>query len=191
MPRNRRSIYREPSGKRQRPSAREKAQDMQQAAYEARQRVFRLTESQARAMPETTVLGRYRAMGELSMRQYEAGARYAGIVRDYDAAMLVKGLPKAGDLDRGHGHDNGDGTDPDYVADFRTSVRRFDECEAALEAAKIEDKMAKAVVNAIALSDQDAPHFIPALRIGLNHLARVFRLPVNDESRRAEERASA
>ncbi len=139
---------------------------------------------------ETNVIGKLFATRELSRRQYEAATRYRTAVAEYDRVSLVRGLPKAGDLDRGGGYDGADPFDPNtrqaHEDDYRTAVRRWEECERALQDANREDKHASYTVKAQVIADWSAPYFIPALRVGLNHLARVFRLSVNDENGRVD-----
>lgn len=167
----RQGVKREGSGRAQRPTATEAKENMLQVVLEARTAVFGLTPDQARAMPETTVLARLYVTGELSEAQYEAGTWYRGVVREYDRYMLAKGLPAPGDLNRSHGHDNDDGTDGKYVDRFKAAIAMFSRCDRALMGCG--DRMARASVNAIVLSDLDAPYFVGSLRIGLNALAHV------------------
>ncbi|MCW5697181.1 MAG: hypothetical protein KIS96_10690 [Bauldia sp.] len=167
---------REPNGRAKRGSAADRAEDMRAVALEARARVFALAKETAAAMPETSVLGRLRATGEISARQYEAGALYREVVRAYDRMMMARGLPKAGDLERRPSFDGSDGADPDYRRAFDRAVRAFDECASALRTAAREDRLAPATVNAVAISDLSVPQFTPALRVGLNHLARALKV---------------
>lgn len=150
---------------------------MQRVAKEARERVFGLSKKDAAAMPETSVLGRLVATGEISRRQYEAAARYAEIVRQHDILLGAKGMPRAGDLERQGGFDGEDGTSAAYRARYRHAMARYDLSRAALREAMREDRMASSVVDAVALNDWSLPDMTPSLRIGLNHLARALDIP--------------
>lgn len=175
-------MYREPSGKRQRPSAEERADKVRQVALEARGRLFGLDGSQVPPDIETNVLGRLRATGEVSQRQYDAGTQYRAIVRAYDRIHLIGGLPKAGDLNRGGGGiDGADPFDPDtreaHEAETARAVKRYRECEAALR--QCEDRHASPTVKAVVIADWPADFFTPALRVGLNALAQSLQLPLD------------
>ena len=162
-----------------------------QVGLEARGRVFDLDPSQVARMPASTVLGLLRATRELSGRQYEAGSLYQDVVLAYDRAMLVRKLPAAGDLNRGGGHDGKDPFDPLYremhEAAFASAKRRYDQCEAALAEANREDRHASYTVKAVVLADWQMEYFTPALRVGLNHLARVLGVA---ETLEKDERAA-
>ena len=146
--------------------------DVTKVAKEARERVFGLSPSEARTMPESSALGRLAATGEISLPQFEAGSRYAAIVREHDTMLGARAFPKAGDLNRARGHD-GEGDDSAaYHARYRAAMARYDRCRAALRGAAGEDRMASIVVDAVAVYDRSLPDVTPALRIGLNHLIR-------------------
>lgn len=150
---------------------------MQRIVKEARERVFGLSKSAAAAMPETSMLGRLVATGEISRRQYEAAATYAEIVRQHDILLGAKGLPRAGDLERVASHDSDDGSSAAYKARYRHAMTRYDLCRAALREACREDRMASSVVDAVAVNNWALPDLTPSLRIGLNHLAQALGLP--------------
>lgn len=141
----------------------------------ARERVYRLTAAQAVRMTETSVLGRLEAVQALSRRQYEALVRYRGICRAYDRAMHARRLPSPSDYDRIGGHDPAGGDDPAYVGWVAAAVAAYDACRLVL--AGCADPMARAAVNAVALSDLEVPHLIGSVRIGANALAGVTATP--------------
>lgn len=178
-------MYREPSGKRQRASAQERANTVMAVALAGRERVFGLSAEQAKAMPESSALGRLRASREISMRQYEAGARYQGIARDYAKALGAKGLPQPGDLNRSRAHDGDDGTAEDYVRWCRRAIERHDACARALGEADRLDRHASTTVRAVVIADWLVPYFVPALRVGLNALAHVLQIPPDPEPKEA------
>lgn len=150
---------------------------MQRVVREARQRVYGLSKTAAAAMPETSVLGRLTATGEISRRQYEAAALYTEIVRQHDMLLGGRGLPSVGNLERRSGHDNEDGSSAAYRARYRRAMARYDLCRNALREAIAEDQMAPTVVDAVAIADWSLPDLTPSLRIGLNHLARALGVP--------------
>lgn len=158
-------------------SRRERAEDIQRVAREARERVFGLSRKAATEMPETSVLGALTATGEISRRQYEAAAQYAEIVRQHDMLLGSRGLPKAGDLERQASYDDDDGSSAAYRARYRHAMARYDLCRRALADAAKEDRMAGSVVDAVALNNWALPDLTPTLRIGLNHLARALDIP--------------
>jgi len=168
---------RRPGGRINYGSKRERIEDMQRVVKEARQRVYALSKTDAAAMPETSVLGRLVATGEISRRQYEAAALYGEIVRQHDIMLGAKGLPRAGDLERQGGHDNEDGTSAAYRARYRHAMARYDLCRGALREAASDDALAPTVVDAVAIADWSLPDMTPSLRIGLNHLARALGVP--------------
>lgn len=185
---------RHPGGRIIQPSTNDR--DLASVVLGARQRVHGLTEAQASQMPETTILGRLRATGEITARQYEAGVEYRQVVSLYDKAMMVRKPesilakmavskdeepPRREKTDWRRPYRFSDGSDDDYVEWFEMVLRVYDRCERAL--VECPDRMAKAAVNACALADFDAPHFVGSLRIGLNALARV--LDVSQEERAA------
>ncbi len=170
-------VVRLPDGRVKQGGKRERAEDMQRVAREARERVFGLSKTAAAAMPETSVLGGLVATGEISRRQYEAAARYAEIVRQHDILLGMKGMPRAGDLERQGGYDAEDGSGEAYRARYRHAMARYDHCRAALRDANREDRMAASVVDAVAVNNWSLPDLTPTLRIGLNHLARALDVP--------------
>ena len=149
----------------------------QQVALEARGRAFGLTPIQSAAMPETTVLGALKALGGVSQRQYDAGSRYRAICGDYDRAMLARGLPSPGDLDRTRSHDGADGTDPAYIERCRRAINRWDECERALTEANRIDRLASVAVKYVVLDGVDRRDLLPHLVAGLDALALSLQLP--------------
>ena len=186
MARKGRKMYREPSGKRQRPSSTERAETIMSVALDARARQFGVKEAPLDI--ETNVLGRLRATGELSQRQYEAGISYRAIVADYDRVHLIRGVQKAGDLNGGGGRD-GDVVTAEYLERAERAVRRYTECERALAIANVEDRHASYTVKAVVIADWAADYFTPALRVGLNALAHVLQLPPDPTSDRMREAA--
>lgn len=175
--RHRKSGLREPNGRIQRPAAAKQAAEMRATVLEARARVHGLTAAQAEAMPETTVLGRLRVKGLVTQRQYDAGARYRDIVREYDRMMLARPLPSAGDLHRSSGHDDGDGTEPDYVRRFVRARAAWIDAHATLIVA--EAVFPGSVVQAVVLGDWEptTATAIAALGLALDALADTLRLP--------------
>lgn len=137
---------------------------------EARERVFLMSRKSGGGVAQTSVLGRLAATGEISRRQYEAGARYATIVREHDALLAHRTARPTAVSDAAP-----DEVDDDRVR-YRSVMARYDRCRSSLRDAGREDLIAAAVVDAVAVSNWDLPDLTPALRIGLNHLARTLEL---------------
>jgi len=166
--------------------------EMRDVVYSARERVFGVTEAQARAMPESSVIGRLRATGEISKRQFDALDGYRKVLRLYDRAMMVKrdtGIlakvvaSEPDDVETPSGWTfigpamPSEGDHPEYIDWCRGVVKRYDALARAL--AGCGDPMARAAVQA-AVGDLEAPYFIGALRIGANALAKALGLPKDD-----------
>lgn len=132
---------------------------------EARERVLLMARKKATGLAQATVLGRLSATGEISRRQFEAGRRYAEIVREHDA--LLGAATSVGATADGM-------EDAAARTAYRMAMARYDGCRAALREAGREDRMASAVVDAVAVNDWELPELTPSLRIGLNHLARAL-----------------
>lgn len=155
----------------------QKAEDMTSVVREARERVYGLTKSQLKEMPHSSELGRLRATGEISPRQYEAGSAYIEIVRLRNRMIEAKSYPLAGDLDRQGGFDGEDGTSESYKARYRYAEQQYKLAQSALRDAAMEDRLCPSVVDAVCLNDWKLPAMTPQLRVGLNHLARALGIP--------------
>ncbi|MCW5714399.1 MAG: hypothetical protein KIT43_07810 [Bauldia sp.] len=139
---------------------------------EARERVLLLSRKSGGGVAQASVLGRLAATGEISRRQHQAGARYAGIVREHDALLSRNAPQGAGGPVPGTGIAEGD--EAEARTRYRTAMARYDRCRAALRDAGREDRMAAAVVDAVTVNNWELPELTPALRIGLNHIARTL-----------------
>ena len=159
------------------PDARKEA-DAISVAIEARSRMFGLPLSQTPKSISTSFLGRLRATEQLSERQYEAAKQYQDLMHQVARFHMLRGFPNAGDLDRGGGYDDSDGTEEDYVAKFRSTMSLEERCRIALNEANHSDDRTGSAVQFVVLQDYEQPHLVGALRIGLNALARVFGIPV-------------
>lgn len=161
----------------------ERAENMVAVAQEARQRVFGLSPASAARMPETSSLGRLRALGAtdgISWAQYEAACQYREIVTRYRSLHPVRGYPAPGD----YGPKGGDGAadaDDAYVRAFQRARDRYEACRAALREADLVDWRASGVVDKVVLTDWNMVHLIGSLRLGLNALAHMLRIEERDE----------
>lgn len=153
----------------------ERAEDMTAVVLEARQRVFGVSPTVSRLMPETSFLGRLRAQNEISQRQYDAAMKYREAEQLYDSLHPVKGYPQAGNLDRGGSFD-GREVDQDYIDRFTLALTRHQRCATALRGTASVDAHAEAVTKNVVLKGYEMPMHIPTLRIGLNALAKVLGL---------------
>lgn len=134
-----------------------------------------MTEAQAKFPEAGSVIGRLLLAKVVSYPQAEAAMKYAETMALANAAILSKRIGSSGDLNRSRGHDDSDGTEPGYVARCQASIAKSIECHRALREAH---QLARWAVDTIVLEDQP----IPAdgeLRLGLNALCRVFRIPLH------------
>lgn len=152
-------------------SAGHPATPIERLVAEAHERVLLLSRKSGRGVAQEQVLGRLAATGEISRRQHEAGARYAAIVREHD--LLLGRNVSQGAMTTEY---DGDAEREAVAARarYRAAMARYDRCRAALRDAGREDRMAAAVVDAVAVNNWELPELTPALRIGLNHLARTM-----------------
>lgn len=148
------------------------ATPIERLVAEARERVLVLSRKSGGGVAQESVLGRLAATGEISRRQHEAGARYAGIVREHDTLLGRSVSRSAGGPEPRSDADERD--DAAARSRYRTAMARYDHCRAALRDAGGEDRMAAAVVDAVSVNNWELPELTPALRIGLNHLARAL-----------------
>lgn len=143
---------------------------LERLVAEAHERVLLLSRKSGRGVAQDSVLRRLAATGEISRRQHEAGMRYAAIVREHDL-LLGRSVSRAATTTD---HDDAEREAVSARASYRTAMARYDRCRAALRDAGREDRMAAAVVDAVAVNNWELPELTPALRIGLNHLARTM-----------------
>jgi hypothetical protein len=163
---------RHPSGQIKRTRSERKEETMS-PAITARQRQFGVTAAQANDPALGSAIGRLRRAGEITEAQYEAGVEYAKLKERYSRAILAGGLGSPADLDRGGGHDNRDGTDERYVASCRSA---YDGMAAARQALAEADPLAQRAVDLWVIENQEVHRVIGDLRLGLNALARLFRV---------------
>lgn len=171
--RRRQQAKREPNGRIQRASRAEQREDVTKVVREARQRVYHLSAAKAAEMPETSVLGRLRAINELSQPQYDAACTYIAIVRERNRMIEAKPVKSGGDLDRSGGFDASDGTEESYRRRYQRALDDFNAIQDALREANKIDAHSASVVHAVCMSDWDLPHFVPTLRLALNYVANA------------------
>jgi hypothetical protein len=173
---------RHPSGRLYEPGPRgrararaERAEEVARVALAARRRVFRLGAEEARRTEAGTALGRLAISGEITRPQYEAAQRYEEVSRRADAALLARRMVSAAELDRsgGGGHDGRAGDDPAYAARCRAAVKEAERCWRAMAEA---GAACRAAVDMAVLQGSATPAAVGDLRLGLNALARVFRM---------------
>lgn len=169
---------RHPDGTVHRRSQAQIEQDTVSVAIQARQRVFGVSESDAKAMQETSFLAQLRVQDEISQRQYDAAMTYQALIEDYYHLYPIRKLAAAGDLDRGGGFDASDGTDPDYIERARKITGMVSQCREALNDANKVDGRTRAVIENVVIRRTRQPWLVEPLRLGLNVLANVFNLPL-------------
>lgn len=163
---------RHPSGKVKQPTERALAELNRSVVLEARQRVYGLSEEDARRDEAFVVLGRLFFTREISRQQYDDGWRYAEIVANYRRAIMAKGVPSAGDLDRSRGHDGSDGTDPAYVARCKRDIAIYKQVRRSILEAP--DPLAQTIIDAVVIEGKDMPSFVGTLRIALNAVGHAI-----------------
>ena len=126
-------------------------------------------------MEESSFLGHLLATEEISRQQYAAAIDYRDVVAEYARLHLLKTYPESGNLDRGGGHDNSDGTHPDYVARFKDACDDWWACQLALAETASIDHWARQVTENVVVRGYEMPHLVPSLRIGLNAIAKALR----------------
>lgn len=168
--RPRKAGARYPNGKR---TDAEREKDILATGLSARQRVLGLSASFARRVEASTVFGRLRLSGAISDHQYLAGEEYHRIVRRYHRAILAKQMTSGGNLDRMGGFDGGEGDEPDYVEQCQRDRRAYGDARRELLDA---DPLAQLATDGWILEDKELHGLIGELRIGLNALARLFRV---------------
>jgi hypothetical protein len=156
-----------------RPEARD---DALAIAREARQRLWGAPAEEIRHEEWGTVLGRLCKLGTegggISRDQFLAGCRYREMRADYDRVMMTRPMPSGSDLERHHGHDASDGTDPDYIR-WAARIRHLHErCVLALMATM--DIDAVRAIERVAVEDQHAGALVGSLRLALNAVGKVL-----------------
>lgn len=164
-------------------------------AIDARMRLFGLTKEEASEVDAASVVGRLALSGEISERQYQAAVRYELTVRSADKAYLAGSVPSGSDLNRSRSHlpeEPGSptakrvwgkdlviwpGTDDEYNAKCKRDIDMSVKCYRALGACA--DRLARWAVDNIVLENNDLPHAYGELKIGLNALAHLFKLPLD------------
>jgi hypothetical protein len=175
-------VARRPNGyARSRPQA-EMERDAASVALEARQRLFGAPVEDA-AQPEwETVLGRLYKRGELhpmdspkgreiAKRMYDAGCLYREMRSNYDRVMMARQLRTI--VSSRGGHDNSDGTDPEYVAWAARIRQQHERCVLALMATM--DLHATAAIEQIVVEDRMVGNLVGSLRLALNEVGKVLR----------------
>lgn len=175
-------VIRHPSGQIKAKSDYELEKEALGVVIGARQRVFGLSEGEAKMMEAGSAVGRLFLAKEISRRQLDAAARYEEAMRLSRWAMLVKPVLSGSDLNRSGSHDNSDGTDPRYVAQCKAAVEQARNCRRALTEA---GSFCMSAVDGIVMDGQDMPSFVGDLRVGLNAIARLFKIPADDQAREA------
>ena len=140
---------------------------------EARQRQYGIAAAEATQPEWGSVLGRLYKLGDITRPQLDAGLAYAQMRSDYNRVMMSRPMPSGSDLERQHGHDGSDGTDPAYVA-WSARIRQLHErCVLALMATM--DLHATAAIERVAVEDRPAGNLVGSLRLALNAVGKVLR----------------
>jgi len=181
--RRKRLAPREPNGRPQRKPSREAEEDAKIVVLAARGRVFGLSREQSDRVEAGSLMGRLYLGEYIVLHQLQAAMRYEEIVQAANRAILAKGYPSPGDLNRSRGgHDSDDGTSPEYVAKCRAATeaanrawRCLRDCGEALARYALDQAIADDHVMALALARSN-PIMVPEIRIGCNALARMLKI---------------
>ena len=166
-------VARHPCGQVVRRAPEEREDDIVSIAVKARMQHHGVPADRARDPLMGDALGRHFRSGVITEEQHEAGRRFA-IVRDaFERAMLVKRQRSGGDFDSRGGHDGSEGDEPEYVEWFARATGDYRNARSTLLAA---DPLALMVVEAVCMEDRDMPTSAGELRVGLNALARMWRI---------------
>ena len=154
-------------------------------AISARRRIFGLSADDADRVEGGSVIGRLYLAGHLVTYQLQAALRYEEIVEAANRAILARGYPSPGDLNRTYGgHDSDEGDSPEYIAKCRGATeaanrvwRCLRDCGEPLARYAIECAIADDHLMSLALA-QGAPIMVGEIRIGCNAVARTLRLQI-------------
>jgi hypothetical protein len=180
-------VLREPNGRAVRKSQAEQEREVRAVGHTARQRVHGLPENVVSLEEAGYALGRLYLAREITKFQLWAGDEYAKVCRRYDRTMGARGVRSASEFNGPAGYDNDDGTDKDYVDECNEARRRWTDSQLALMHAteQICDPYVTYAVNVWSVDGVEAWGYLPSLRVGLNALARLYRveewLPKNGE----------
>jgi hypothetical protein len=147
----------------------ESAREARQTVTEARQRVYGLSEGDARKEEAMTVLGRLSLTGEVSNEQLDAAKRWQEIRNRYRLAMGI-----APDYAEPGPETEGSGLMLDeWVHRVRAQYRLM--CEELDQLCiELRSPAPKAALDVIVVRDVEMPELVGALRLALNSLARHF-----------------
>lgn len=169
--------------------------EIRETATQARIRIFGLSEADALSPEASTLIGRMTLAGELFDYQWRAANQYRQIVHDWRISIGAKGIQSGSDLNRTHGFDGADGTEPGYVEWCKNAE---DKVNATWRAVKEEMRSTGDVLLQSALDTAAINECYPyretmgALRVVLNALARHYGIPLElTNKERARLRAAA
>ena len=182
-------VARHPCGQVVRRAPEEREDEIVSIAVKARMQHHGVPADRARDPLMGAALGRHFRSGVITEEQHAAGIRF-GIVADaYARAMQVKRVRSASDFngpfgssdDGIYGHDGTTTHESDeqrrrreeYEAWFQRATGDYRNARSALLAA---DPLALMVVEAVCMEDRDMPTSVGELRVGLNALARMWRI---------------
>lgn len=180
--RKRKDGRREPNGRASRKNGPDtvtetEARRNRETAVTARQRVHGLPMALAATVDGGDVLGRLALVGTagdgITALQRDAGRLYEDIVRTYQRFIGIPPLTSGSRLDRTGGHDDRDGTDPDYIAAYERAKGRYVRARRCVLLTT--DANAQMVLDGVVLDDVDMRSQTGTLRIALNALAHEFR----------------
>lgn len=171
-------VYREPSGKKQRPSkddvAPAVARKNRATVVNARMRHNGLSEQLANQPEARWWLGTLYLRGRIPWRVHEAIDRYATIKRNMSKVCQTPRVRSGSVLDGFGGFDGADGDDPHYVEWVARVRQQYRECRHALATCK--DNLAAMMVDA-AIDGENLGDWLDTICAGGHALADMMNLP--------------
>jgi len=174
--RKRKAGARFPGGKmRPRPTG-ERVEDIVAVARDARRRVFGLSTTDALRPEAGEVAGRLCLSGEITRAQYEAALAYEAMRRNYNRALGARRVVSSSQiLDPLGGAAPAMRDEAVDEARVRKAIDVHDRVRAALNACS--EPLAQMVLDAVVLEGRTMWSHIGTLRVGLNAVGRVLKLP--------------
>lgn len=181
--RKRKTTHREPNGRLQRPPRGESADEVRSVAVEARQRVYGLSEPDAKTVDGGDIIGHLYLSKQITRLQLQACRKFEEVMRDLQWAVLIRPEKSPSDLNRSGGHDSSDGTDPEYVAKVDRAKGRYHRALRAVISTY--DSMAWMAILGWVMDGKEMWSQIGSLRIAANAVAHEFGAELQDEEKAA------
>jgi hypothetical protein len=177
-------VKRHPGGKVVQPAQEkrqvERAAEARATVMQARERLHgaSLGKSHIGAPEAGSAIGRAFLRREISTAQHTAARRFEEVTRAYHRAVGAQGVGSAGDLERVHGYDGGDGDEEGYVERCNAARRAYQDMRRALMdvSGDARDGFVFMALEGWILEDIEMHDLLPSARIGLNALVRLWNI---------------